>query len=593
MKFRITKYVIGCRLVLFLLILVSANAFPRSDEELSKPWLERAKALLQADSLTESHLEEAGRALKIAVEFDSAGSDVLYLQAKLLLAGFKPKTMQRGESSIAEAYELLTGSLDFDNRYPRLIRFEERAILWASTALRLKDYRKLLDRYQSMPRGQRENELLLYAAARAALYLGLSELAADLAIRGEALVDSNTDITLLGGNFAGEARPYFRALAIAAGHEDSIEALDSTRRYWGLAFERALIPWILSGVIDADRARTLSNSLSRQIEDLLPAQQNGSRRTLPPEFQSDLALLKKMRAIQGESGSTHLRNFSGFLESDLNYDGYPEEVLELVDGEPVSRTIDMNQDGLVEWNITYDDSRPDSVLIDDGSLELVYQPGAYPVVLFVRSITEKATVEISMNPGAFAWNIEGDEGFWSHPSSGEYSEDRLWHGARTVRVFSSKIPDGTSGEAISTLVDGYPVRAIEKRYLDADPEKRLWIREIIYQDGIPIAGRRSYRMDPKSPDEYLWELYERFENGVIVGIAWNPGMSDSPVYLRDWALQRYLETQIWDLDSDGWIDARWITLPAGETLTSKLFISEANSDDFLPWTMGYWSFWGN
>jgi len=579
--------------ILFLLILVAANAFPHSNGNLSRLWLERAEALLRADSLTENQLEEANLALKIAAEFDSAGSDMLYLQAKLLLAGFRPKTMKRGESSIVAAYELLTASLDYDNRYPRLIRLDERAVLWASTALRLKEYRELLNRYQRMPGGQRENELLLYAAARAALYLGLSELAAELAIHGAALVDSNTDIALLGGELAGEARPHFRALAIAAGHENSIKALDSTWRYWNPAFERALIPWILNGTIDIDRAGTLSNLLSRQIADVLLAQQNGSKGTLPPEFQSDFALLKKIRALQGESGNDYLRDFSGLLEGDSNYDGYPEEALELIDGKPVSRTIDMNQDGLVEWNITYDDSRPGSVLIDDGSLELIYQPGAYPAVLFVRSITEKATVEISMNPGAFVWNIEGDEGFWGSPSSEEYSEDKLWHGARTVRIFSSEIPDGTSGEAISALVDGYPVRAVEKRYLDANPEKLLWIREIIYQDGIPIAGRRSYRMDPKSPKRYLWELYERFENGVIVGIAWNPGMSGSPVYLRDWALQKYLETRIWDLDSDGWIDARWITLPNSEILASELFISEADNSDFLPWTAGYWSFWGN
>jgi len=573
--------------------LTTVNAFPRSDRKVSRVWLERAEALLRADSLTGSQLEEADRALRIAAEFDDADSDMLYLRAKLLLAGFRPEAMRRGESSIAAAYALLSDSLDSDERYSKLIRYEERAVLWASTALRLKDYRNLLDRYQRMSRGQRENALLLYAAARAALYLGFSELAAELAIHGEALVDSDVDIARLGGKLSGEARTHFRALAIAAGHEDSIQTLDSAWRYWDLTLEEALIPWILHGAVDVDRTGALSSLLSGQVTDLLMAERNGAEQILPPEFQNDLTLLKKIRAVQGESGNLLLRDFSGLLEGDLNYDGYPEELLELVNGKPVSRTIDMNQDGLAEWHIKYNGPHPGRVLINDGSLEVLYQADAYPVVSSLRDITGKVMIEISMNPGAFVWDIEGKTGFWGVPSSGEYNEDRLWYGARTVRVFSSEFPDGTSGEAISSLVDGYPVRAMETRYLNGNPERPLWTREIVYQDGIPAAGRRSYRMDPESPDRYLWELYERFEDGVMVGIAWAPGMSGSPLYLRDWALKSHLETQIWDLDLDGWIDVRRIVLPAGEILASELFISEASADDFLPWVAGDWSSWVN
>ena len=574
-----------------LLILTAANAFPQRNRAISKVWLERAEALLRTDSLAESQLEEIVRVLKIASEFDDESSDILFLQAKLLLVGYRPKTMGRGESHISAAYEFLADSLDSDDRYPKLILYGERAVLWASTALRLKDYKNLLDHYQRMPRGQREDALLLYAAARAALYLGFSELAAELAIHGEALADSSTDIARLGGSLTGEARPHFRALAIAAGHEDSIRTLDSAWRYWGLALEKALVPWILYGAVDVDKTGTLSSLLSRQMTDVLLAEQNGANQTLPTEFQNDLALLKKMRAVHGES--VHLRNFSGLLKNDLNYDGYPEEVLEIVDGEPVSRIIDMNQDGLAEWHIAYDGPHPGSVLIDDGNLEVLYQANAYPVVLTLRDISENAVIEISMNPGAFVWDIEGNTGFWGEASSGEYNEDKLWYGARKVRVFSSDFPDGTSGEAISSLVDGYPVHAIEKRYLNDNQEKLLWTREIVYQDGIPAAGRRSYRMDPEGLDRYLWELYERFEDGVIVGIAWDPGMSGTPIYLHDWALKRYLETQVWDLDLDGWIDVRRIVLPPNEILASKLLISEATSDDFLPWTVGDWSFWGN
>jgi len=572
------------------MILISTDVFSQSSGDISRPWIERAYLLLRADSLNDTQLEEANSALKIAAEFDNANSDIFYLQAKLLLAGFRPKTRQLGKSPISTAYKLLIDSLDYYDRY-HLIEYEEKAILWASTALRLKDYKTLLARYQRMPMGQREDALLLYAAARSALYLGLSELAAELAIHGEALVDSNTDISRLGGRLSGEARPHFKALAIAAGHEESIRSLDSAWRYWGSMLEQALIPWILNGVVDVDRMGTLASLLSRKMTDLLSAKQNGEEQALPPEFQNDLALLKKIRALQNESKSVNLGD--GLLESDSNYDGYPEEFLELVDGKPVSRTIDMNQDGLAEWHITYDNSQPSSVLINDGSLELLYQDGAYPAVLFLRETNKKTEIEISMNPGAFVWDIEGNAGFWGSPTLEEYDEDKLWHGARTARVFKDEFSDGSSAEAMSFLVDGYPVRAIERRFSDINQKRPIWTREIIYHEGLPIAGRRSYRMDSKKLDTHLWELYEHFENGVIVGIAWDPGMSGFPVYLRDWALKGLLETRLWDFDSDGWIDVRLIALPDGKILASKLLVSETRSEDFLPWKVDDWSFWGN
>ena len=79
----------------------------------------------------------------------------------------------------------------------------------------------------------------------------------------------------------------------------------------------------------------------------------------------------------------------------------------------------------------------------------------------------------------------------------------------------------------------------------------------------------------------------------MVGLAWDPGMTGSPAYLADWALERVLEVQAWDVDGDGWMDYRRFLLPDGPESSAGLFITEAEADDLLPWTASDWYPWDN
>ena len=70
-------------------------------------------------------------------------------------------------------------------------------------------------------------------------------------------------------------------------------------------------------------------------------------------------------------------------------------------------------------------------------------------------------------------------------------------------------------------------------------------------------------------------------------------MTGSPSYLADWALERVLEVQAWDVDRDGWIDYRRFSLPYGEKDSAELLVTEAVASDLLPWTVSDWYPWDN
>lgn len=589
-------------IILFIFIssgMVFSQNDGNPDTVIARVWLEHAATLLNSESPDTNDLNEAASALNIAAEFRSPGRDALYLEAKLLLNGYRKEPGNAGESAHRQAYSLLGKSLDdhTPGSSSDITRFEDRAVLWSSQALRLKEFRELLDRYQSWPRGHRDDPVLIYAAARAALYLGLEERAADLAIRGEALTVPGTDLKRLGPSFDGGVQPLFRALAVAAEDGYSISTLDAAWRRWGIGLEEALRPWLLSGYIRLPDTGNLMELLSTDMVKavLLMTNPGDSDMDIPRDFSGDLALLRRIRSAVPESRKkitdSFLEEYTGLLTADADYDGYPEEYLMFVSGKPDYREIDNNQDGRFEWYIVYNDYDPWHIKFDDGNLGIIYEQGAYPSVLSMNRRNDDSRIELFMHPGGFSWEAENPGSFWTEPKEPDWNDDNLWFGTRRVNIIVNGLDCNTFGESITYLAEGYPLRAVEKLSVEDEPEKPLWVREILYDGGVAVAGRRSYRMDPDDPGQHLWELYERFENGEIVGLAWDPGMSGTPLYLRDWALDRYLETQVWDLDADRWIDVRRFILPGGKVMSKEILITEVRHEDLIPWNTADWAPW--
>lgn len=589
------KWLCSRRLLLCALVLVSISLgytqeAQSSDALIAWLWLERASEILSTESPEISELEGAAAAISIAGEFQPPGRDALYLEALLFLKGYPT------ESPIRRAYALLTRSLD--DRNPSgapgdLIDFEVRARLWATQALRLKEYRELLKRYRRWPAGHQDDPALLYAAGRAALYLGFYEDAALFAKRGEALTEDAEVLESLHLPFSLSALPAFRALAVAAKDDWALNTLDSAWERWGGELTNALIPWLLSGHIEVTDSRVLIDRLSKELLNALdnlnsPHATPMSDAQIPAFLRSDLAYLRRVSQAGGEE---ELADYTGTLSADSNYDGYDEEILRLVNGRPEFRRVDENQDGSYEWEIAYEGGEPLYIRIDEGKMTLTYESGQYPRLLAVSRVDKNLRVDLSLSPGGFQWAVSKNDGYLEPLHYPQWRESELWSEARMANVTLRDPEKEIVTEARTFLAEGYPLRAIERQYPEGAQDKPFWLREIIYSEGLPIAGRISFRADVEFPQRRIWELYERYENGGLVGVAWDPQLKGTPTYLKDWALGKYLETQVWDIDADRWIDIRRFRFADGTVNVEKIQFNQARIEDLMAWTTSDWAPW--
>ena len=491
---------------------------------------------------------------------------------------------------------------------PTLLPFGRRALLFAELSLRLKEYRGYLEAYDGWPPGEIDDPGLLYAAARSALYLGLDERAAALARRGEALSSPGDSLSGFGARFT-HPRSEFRALAAAAGNEEAIAGLPSARRRWGEALEGALEPWILSGRIPLSPGDALNSLIHPELLGaglhLAGAPPAGvppaETPPIPERYFSDLSLARKF--FEHDELTERFAGFTGILLEDSNYDGFPEERIEMVNGRPMERRIDTDQDGLDEWEILYDGGEPVRIRANPGPsggrLTVNYDAKAYPEVLSMVSRDSPITGDAFFPPGRFSWDPSDGGVTFGDLQPPDWDDAVLMSRVSRIRITADELDDPgeaagigrVRGEAVTWLESGYPVRALELRYSPGERDNPIWIRELIYEDGRIAAGRRSFRHRPDDPSRRIWELYERYEGGRLIGLAWDPGMSGSPAYLKDWALKSYLEIQAWDIDADGWMDARRFLIAGARVSSAELFITEASSDDLLPWRPGDWRPW--
>ena len=491
---------------------------------------------------------------------------------------------------------------------PPLVPFGRRALLFAELSLRLKEYRGYLEAYDGWPPGEIDDPGLLYAAARSALYLGLDERAAALARRGEALSSPGDSLSGFGARFT-HPRSEFRALAAAAGNEEAIAGLPSARRRWGEALEGALEPWILSGRIPLNPGDALNSLIHPELLGaglhLAGAPSAGAPPAegppIPERYFSDLSLARKF--FEHDELTERFAGFTGTLLADSNYDGFPEERIEMVNGRPMERRIDTDQDGLDEWEILYDGGEPVRIRVNPGPsggrLTVNYDAKAYPELLSMVSSDSPITGDAFFPPGRFSWDPSNGSVTFGDLQPPDWDDAALMSRVSRIRITADELDDPgeaagigrVRGEAVTWLESGYPVRALELRYSPGERDNPIWIRELIYEDGRIAAGRRSFRHRLDDPSRRIWELYERYEGGRLIGLAWDPGMSGSPAYLKDWALKSYLEIQAWDIDADGWMDARRFLIAGDRASSAELFITEASSDDLLPWRPGDWRPW--
>ena len=642
------KLLNGTKKIVFLLFLfvssvsyVNAASGGNSDL-LARVWVNEASDLLASvlnggDGVPEDNYKYASEALYTAMEFCPPSSDSLYLQAFILSrkgykyggfdfsAGSQKKNFNPEESPLNRAFTLVSGAIEKRKLTSVSIPFADYALLYSSLALRLKKYRILLDAYYEWPEGEKLNPLLLYAASRAALYLGQYEMASDLAMKGEALSTPGDNIKKLDPEFDWDLKIAFRAVSFAAGNDFSIYTINAAWNQWGASLENALWPWILSGNFTSEglmKIMPLLSSGKKQILDILLGNKpyyefSESLSGLPEDADSDFALIKRLYGIksalmQDNAYSLYrkktvtsdcLKNketnvpafsfadgFTGSLTADYNYDGYPEEVITFINGRLDSWNTDSNQDGLYEWNITFSTAEPYNPLdvkYGNGKLSITYDEKSYPSIYSVFWKNGNTSVTVKFHPGGFLWDPVENCGIFNIPDPPVWQEEKFWHGAKSVNIYVSDLPDGTSGAVKTFLSNGLPIKAIEKHFESGDAGKVLWIREILFDNGVPVAGRRTYHPYSVNPE---WEIYERYSGGRITGIAFDADVDGNPEYYSDWAESLEKKSQYWDTDSDGFIDISRF-LPPEIEYVENYEITGADVSDLIPWKASDWAPW--
>ncbi len=554
-----------------------------SSDDLARIWIDRAADLLNKTQLDQKELMEAGSALDIAEEFQAPGPDALYLRALIVKDGRVPVE----GIPVRLAYDLSLAALDSD-AVPSAtveISFRKRASLYAAIALRLKKYEDYLDEYASWPKGEKNAITILYAAARSALFLGYQKQAIALALRGESLSEETDSLAGLNLNLD-HPLSAFRAIAVAAGDEKLTRTFASARKRWGQSLEDAIMPWILSGRVSGKTIRVILPSLSASAVKLANAVIGLEPLT---DIQGDLALARMLE--DSYPLEKMISSFTGMLTADTEYDGYEEERIKVVNGQPVYRVIDADQDGQYEWEFHFKDGIPEQIRLDGGRLEVHYDVKSYPEVHSINSTDGSTHGNAIFLPGSFTWDPGNGDHLSIQLDRPDWVDNDLWPFMSRISL-QAELNDGRElGRIFIWLDKGIPVKSVEIHYSDSNQEEPLWVKELLYEDGIVTAGRRSLRKISETDSERLWELYERYENGEIVGLAWDPGMRGTPVYLKDWALETYLQIHVWNLNGDDWMDLRRFVSTETEDSVRELHITEAGESDLLPWSSDSWYPW--
>ena len=341
--------------------------------------------------------------------------------------------------------------------------------------------------------------------------------------------------------------------------------------------------------------QSFSNKFMLLAELLSGFGQLDSLQDLSFEYYTDAAFLKQLRDLGLLEGKQIFKEFPALedavIVSDGNYDGYVEKEISIAKGQIVYISLDEDQNGIKE--MVFYNSRTEAshmqnrVSIDGGNLDIIFED--YPLIKSMLFHDEPAgEIEVVLRPGVMRWQPVDLSDILApfRPFNLDYNE--VFQSALTFKITSQN--DTVIDELLIFIDQGMPIRSTQRAFAVGKPDENLNMRELIYKQGIPVAGRQSFqtKVDNGAP---LWQLYEHYEDGEFVGLAWHPDMKGEPAYLRDWALGRYLDTRIWDLNMDGWIDIKNIILDMNIDTSGYVLPQEAVASDFIPWISSGWSPW--
>ena len=270
-----------------------------------------------------------------------------------------------------------------------------------------------------------------------------------------------------------------------------------------------------------------------------------------------------------------LSEYNGDSVRDEDRNGFWEERFVFSDGRLERWQLDLNQDGVLEYDMLLSSRVPRSLEATPEGFQITY--GSYPEVATVEAVDDERMRRYQVLPGRLTYRVLADDVDWGSPVPGPafpfpIAEAPPVLDDELLRENAFRLELGTPGGPITrelTLEDGIVLREA----IDEDENGRI-DHIISYEDGNRVAGMRDADHDGR------FEVAEQYDDGELALLLVDAD-GDNTFEYRE-RLQPEASVS-WDYDGDGVVDAR--ELRAGRSEIIRQFSTDGDEDFELSMTI--------
>ncbi|MEW5814981.1 MAG: hypothetical protein AB1798_06235, partial [Spirochaetota bacterium] len=273
------------------------------------------------------------------------------------------------------------------------------------------------------------------------------------------------------------------------------------------------------------------------------------------EIRDKVKLLRFLQLIEGKELISYtvekLKNFTGDVILDVDDNGYFEEMISYSGGIIQRYRVDENQDGISEYEITFEQGKPAKFEKRKDSTSQILMFGDYPAVtdLILTKNDRQVIYNFPSETVFFPCMERGNEDVLFIPAINRELEITEGY-ARTVSLSITeevpKVKGGSDSESGRTVIKWKPL-----------VDSLIWQREEIASRDVPryitifhgdniVLGERDYNRDN------LFEVKEKYENGKLSSIQYDSNNNNIPEYTLFLYPDR--NVQSWDFNDDGLAD---------------------------------------
>lgn len=531
---RTRRVVAVCLILCFPVVL-----FSQTDRDIALLYVEAAE-----EALSGGEAERADQLMQIAREFAPQSSDVLYLSASVdsLERETTVLAIERARSAMEHAswgrYSPIHGAVLLSSVLNRAGRSSESIAVLESTALTPDAPDEIVGDFY-------------YQSLRALNALGR-------------LSDADSLIAVARDRFPNDPR-YFqfvveRERTVTREHRLELERLigapDASR--WGESLNRLLFEYTMRAPTETEREWATGRLSQRGWNDarlaraMLPdAPDRALGWFLAHDGVTDLAVYFELLESLDADGASAIRQaaseFTGWSERDTDEDGFWNERVGVENGAMVRWQRDLDQDGIVELDVTFGVAAPSEVVVRDEETTVRLRFSQYPYLAEGEIATQLGSEVFVLRPRAVRFDVmqplssEGPRFDGASRVSGSVRRVRRRELiAASIRIDHIRA-DGSIAERI------FNEAGTRSRILRDESGNGVWDHFMLTDGGLVVSGVRDI------DDDGYHEVAEAYRNGRLVAIAIDSDDDGVPEVFEQYDR---LGAREWDVNEDGRIDVR-------------------------------------